>query len=125
MGDDGDAPDLLGRGPGAGAKAIRELLQFDVPCVRVFRDILLVQRTDFTPGKEVLVLLHYASEEGFSRTDLGRHCLAPAPRITESLQLLQSAKMRQVVCVENARYRLTDLGSKRIREQLAEKLLLQ
>ena len=125
MGDDGDAPDLLARGPGAGAKAIRELLQFDVPCVRVFQDILLVQRTDFTPGKEVLVLLHYASEEGFSRTDLGRHCLAPAPRITESLQLLQSAKMRQVVCVENARYRLTDLGSKRIREQLAEKLLLQ
>ncbi len=28
------------------AKAIRELLQFDVPCVGVFQDVLLVQRTD-------------------------------------------------------------------------------
>src|SRR5688572_6414750 len=55
------------------AKAIRELLQFDVPCVGLFEDVLLVQRTDLSVDEEVLVLLHFAGEAGFSRTELGRH----------------------------------------------------
>src|SRR6185503_17121923 len=36
------------------AKAIRELLQFDVPCVGKFQDALLVQRTDLSAEEEIL-----------------------------------------------------------------------
>lgn len=107
------------------AKAIRELLQFDVPAVGVFEDIILVQRTDLTPEEELLVLLHYAGEQGFSRAEIGRHCLATPPRITEGIQLLMSPKKRQVIRLSDGRYRLTDLGSKRIRDELAEKLLIE
>src|ERR1051325_6474541 len=49
------------------AKAIRELLQFDVPCVGVFDEVVLVQRTDLTVDEEVLVLLHYGGEAGLTR----------------------------------------------------------
>lgn len=107
------------------AKSIRELLQFDVPCIGVFEDILLVQRTDLTAEEEILVLLHYAGESGFSRNELGRHSMYAAPTITNTLKKLASSECRQVVLLTSGRYRLTDLGSKRIREQLADKLLLQ
>lgn len=107
------------------AKAIREVLQFDVPAVGVFEQIVMVQRTDLTTEEEILVLLHYAGEVGFSRSELGRHVMRAAPTITTALQKLSSAAVRQVVMLPNGRYRLTDLGSKRIRENLADKLLLQ
>lgn len=106
------------------AKAIRELLQFDVPVIGIFGDVILVQRTDLSPEEEVLVLLHYAGEEGFSRNAIGRVAQCPAPRITESLQKLISPKLRQVVQLGNGNFRLTDLGSRRIRENLSDKLRL-
>lgn len=106
------------------AKAIRELLQFDVPAVGAFGDALLVQRTDISPEEEVLILLHYAGEEGFSRKSLGRWVQCPAPRVTESLQKLASPNARQIIQLGNGNFRLTDLGSKRIRENLADKLTL-
>ena len=61
------------------AKAIREILQFDVPCVGKFEDVIMVQRTDLTPDEEVLVLLHFAGETGFTRTQLGKYVYAAAP----------------------------------------------
>jgi hypothetical protein len=107
------------------AKAIRELLQFDVPCIGKFEDILLVQRTDLSAEEEILVLLHYAGESGFSRTELGRHSKALPSTITRVVQKLESPDYRQIVLLSSGTYRLTDLGSKRIREELASKLLLQ
>ncbi len=107
------------------AKAIRELLQFDVPCIGVFDEIILVQRTDVSPEEEILVLLHYGGEIGLSRTELGRYAHCSQASVTRALQRLESSDSRQVVILQNGRYRLTDLGSKRIREQLADKLLLQ
>ena len=107
------------------AKAIRELLQFDVPCVGVFEDVVLVQRTDLTPDEEVLVLLHFGGEVGLTRGELGQYVRRPAPRVTEALQRLEAADCRQIVLLGSGRYRLTDLGSRRIRENLADKLLLQ
>lgn len=106
------------------AKVIRELLQFDVPCIGVFEDILLVQRTDLSPEEEILVLLHFAGEAGFTRTELGKAARCSPSSITRSLQKLIAPDFRQVVILNAGKYRLTDLGSKRIREQLAEKLLL-
>lgn len=108
----------------AAAKAIRELLQFDVPVVGVFGDIVLVQRTDLSAEEEILLLLHYAGDEGFSRKSVGRAALWAAPRITEALQKLVAPSMRQVVQLTNGNFRLTDLGSKRVRETLADKLTL-
>lgn len=107
------------------AKAIRELLQFDVPCIGSFDDVLLVQRTDLSPEEEILLLLHYAGEVGFSRTEVGIHALCSAPSVTKSLQKLIASDMRQIVQLPNGNFRLTDLGSRRIREQLSDKLLLQ
>lgn len=107
------------------AKIIRELLQFDVPSIGQFEDILLVQRTDLTSEEEILVLLHYAGEIGFSRYKLGCYAQCSAPSVTKALQKLSSPQFRQIILLSNAQYRLTDLGSKRLREELADKLLLQ
>lgn len=106
------------------AKTIRELLQFDVPCIGRFEDIIIVQRTDITAEEEVLVLLHYAGETGFTRSELGAYARCSATSVTRSLQRLISPAFRQVV-LTGGHYLLTGLGSKRIREQLSEKLLLE
>lgn len=106
------------------AKAIRELLQFDVPCVGTFEGAILVQRTDLTAEEELLVLLHYAGEAGFSRGELGQHVRRSAPRVTEALTKLTSPAVREVILTPSGRYQLTGLGHKRVREELAEKLLL-
>lgn len=107
------------------AKAIREILQFDVPCVGKFEDVILVQRTDLKAFEELLVLLHYAGELGMSRTDLGRYARISAPAVTTNLQKLVAPDCRQVILLPSGNYRLTDLGSKYIREKLADRLLLQ
>jgi hypothetical protein len=106
------------------AKSIRELLQFDVPCIGLFENIILVQRTDLKIEEEIVVLLHYAGEVGFSRKEIGKYSMGSAPAITSAIQKLKSAKLRQIIQLKNGNYRLTDLGSRRIREELAEKLLL-
>ncbi|HVV73969.1 MAG TPA: hypothetical protein VHI52_21120 [Verrucomicrobiae bacterium] len=109
----------------AAATAIRELLRFDVPAVGKFEEVVLVQRIDIRPDEEILILLHYAGEGGFTRRQLGSYAMSPAPRVTEALTHLQSAKMKQVVEVGGGRFVLTDLGQKRIREELAGKLVLE
>lgn len=111
--------------PEATARTIRELLQFDVPCVGAFEDILIVQRTDLSSEEEILLLLHYAGENGFSRGEIGKHAKCSPASVTRALQKLSAPDMRQIVQLRNSNYRLTDLGSKRIREHLAAKLLLQ
>jgi hypothetical protein len=84
----------------------------------------MVERTDLSPSDEILVLLHYAGEQGFSRKELGQYVMHDAPRITEGLQYLTSPKCRQVIKLPSGNYRLTALGSKHVRENLAEKLFL-
>jgi len=106
------------------AKAIREILQFDVPCIGSYDGVLLVQRTDLNPQEEILILLHYAGEVGFSRTDLGIHARCSAASVTRSIGNLVAPNLRQIIQLANGNYRLTDLGSRRIREELADKLLL-
>ena len=106
------------------AAAVRELLQFDVPAVGKFEDVLMVQRTDLSPSEEILVLLHYAGEKGFGRTEIGKYAMQPAPTITKTLQSLSDPKLRQIVKLGSGNYRLTDIGSKYVRENLAEKLFI-
>ena len=111
--------------PERAAKAIREILQFDVPCVGVWDDVILVQRTDLTKEEEVLILLHFAGEQGFTETELQRYCQFSPRSVGRVLEVLASADVRQIVQIPRGRFRLTDLGSKRIREELSARLLLQ
>jgi hypothetical protein len=106
------------------AKAIRELLQFDVPCIGSFEGALLVQRTDLKAEEEILVLLHYAGERGFGRKDILRYAQVSERSVDRALECLTAPDSRQVIRLDSGDFRLTDLGSKRIREHLAEKLLL-
>lgn len=106
------------------AKAIRELLQFDVPSIGIFDDIIRVQRTDLTAEEEIILLLHYAGENGFSRNELGKHSKVSPASVTNSLKKLCRSDILQVIQLKNGNYRLTDLGSKRVRNQLADKLLI-
>jgi hypothetical protein len=109
----------------AAAKAVRELLRFDVPCVGKFEDVLVVQRTDLHAEEEVLVLLHYAGERGFTRKELGQHALVSAVAVTRAVDALVSPQRREAVKLADGRIVLTDLGQKRLRESLPEKLLLE
>src|ERR1700734_2598771 len=106
------------------AKAVRELLSFDVPCIGKFEEVIMVQRTDLSAEQELLVLLHYAGEQGFSRTELGKYAMMSKASVTTALQKLISPDIREVVQLLSGKYRLTDLGSKRIREKKPDKLLL-
>jgi hypothetical protein len=105
------------------ARTVRELLQFDVPCIGRFGDVIVVQRTDLTSEQEILVLLHYAGEAGFSRAEIGKYAMCSSGTVSDSLKKLTSSRLRQVVLLPNGNYRLSDLGAKRTREQMADKLL--
>jgi len=107
------------------ATAIRELLRFDVPAVGRFEDVILVQRTDLRPEEEILILLHHAGENGFSRKQLGVYATCSPPQITRAIDALTSPQKKQAVQLGDGRFVLTDLGHKRIREQLAAKLALE
>jgi hypothetical protein len=84
-----------------------------------------LQRTDLTAEEEILVLLHYAGEGGFSRSEIGRAAKFSPSAVTGALQKLVAPKVREIVLLGSGKYRLPDLGSKRIRDQLADKLLVQ
>lgn len=107
------------------AKTIRELLQFDVPCIGIFSGKLVVQRVDLKPAEEVLLLLHFAGEEGLTRTELGKFSMFSPSAITNSLSKLSSKEYRQITSTPSAKYVLTDLGNRRVRENLSDKLLMQ
>ena len=106
------------------AKTVRELLTFDVPCIGRFEEVILVQRTDLSSEEELLVLLHYAGEQGFTRNELGKYARISPASVTTSLKKLVSSERREVVELASGKFRLSDLGSKRIREKLPDKLLL-
>ena len=106
------------------ARAVRELLDFDVPAVGRFGGSIVVQRTDLTAEEEILILMHYAGDAGFSRLELGRYAQCAPSTVTRALQKLESPSVREVIQIGRGQYRLTDLGSKRIRDNLAAKLVL-
>lgn len=106
------------------AHIIREIIQFDVPCVGNYDNRIMVQRTDLKAEEEILILLHYAGENGLSRSEIGQHAMFSPSSISAGIKKLSSPSMRQIIKLSNSNYRLTDLGEKRIRDQLAEKLTL-
>ncbi len=107
------------------SQAVRELLRFDVPAVGKFEDVIIVQRTDLKPEEELLVLLHFAGEQGMTRRELGTYAQCSPSSVTRAVDGLISSGTRQAVLLASGRFVLTDLGHKRIREQLAEQLLVE
>lgn len=106
------------------AKAIREIVRFDVPAVLNVDGRNMVLRTDCSAEEEVLILLHNAGEEGASRTSLGQGVGKSAPSVSNALTRLCSTTCREAVKRNDGNYVLTPLGSKRVREQLSDKLMI-
>jgi hypothetical protein len=104
------------------ARMVRELLRFEVPCIARYGDTLLIQRTDLTAEEEVLVLLHHGGEEGVPRRDISR-TLRFFSSSTVSGAVTKLEGLRQIAMLPGERWCLTDLGAKRVREELAGKLL--
>jgi len=104
------------------AKAIREILQYEIPAVGRFGDDRLVQRLDCSAEEEILLLLRDAGEDGLSRELLGQFVRKTPGRVTQAIQKLQLR--REVIRTRDDVYRLTDRGSLRVTTELAEKIHL-
>jgi hypothetical protein len=104
------------------AKAIREILQYEVPAVGKYGDQLIVQRVDCSAEEEILLLLRNAGESGHSREELGRFVRKTAGRVTQAVQSL--GKKREIIQPQNGSYQLTDLGARRVVQDLAGKMQL-
>ena len=106
------------------AQAVREIVRFEVPAILTLDGRSLVLRTDCTVEQEVLILLHNSGESGLSRSAIGQAIPKSAPSVTTALKKLASPSMRQVIRRQNSVYILTPNGTKRVREELGEKLSL-
>jgi len=104
------------------ARAIREIIEYDVPVVAEYEGRLLVQNTKCTTEEETLILLYHAGEAGLSRNQLGTYVAKDAAGVTRALKSLKSASKRQVFQLSNGNYRLTDLGIARVFADLGEKM---
>jgi hypothetical protein len=106
------------------ASVIREIVRFDVPAVLAVDGRYIVLRTDCTVEEEILILLQNAGEQGINRNDIGKMIPKSAAAITQALKLLCSSSRREALRRENGTFILSPNGQKRIREELAEKLVL-
>ena len=106
------------------AKAIRQIVQFDIPVIGEYDGHLLVQRTDCTAEEEILILLHHAGGDGLSRQDIGNFAQKSASTVTRTLQKLCSKNKLEAIQLKNGNYRLTDPGIIRVLSSIAEKLNL-
>lgn len=113
------------RDRGEVAKTIRNILQFDAPCIGVYGSRRIVQRVGLTAEQELLIHLHGAGTEGISRNALGKFMFSAASTISNALAKLVAADCRQVIQNESGNYQLTDLGSKRVREDLSDFLSVE
>ena len=104
------------------AAIVRQVIRFDIPVIRDFNGVLLIQRTDLSAEEEILLLLHYSGEEGMSRRELGKHIMHAPSTITSALKKLSSKQIRQIIDYQGKCYLITDLGEKRIRTDLFSKI---
>jgi hypothetical protein len=104
------------------AEAVREIAEFEVPAVALVDDLPRLQRVDCTAEEEVLILLHHAQDAGLSREQLSLAVPRPRSTISNALTRLQSGAVRQVRRSNDGRYRITDLGVRRVILELGRKL---
>lgn len=104
------------------SSVIKELLRYDVPSVFSMDDRKLVVRTDCTVEEEILILLCNEGGKGMSRRELGKSIPRAASLVTKALKNLMSHDKREVVRRSDGYFILSPMGSRRIREELSEKL---
>jgi len=104
------------------AAAIRQLVQFEIPVIGEYEGRLIIQRTDCTTEEEILILLHHAGESGLSRKEINNHIPKDNSGIRRELEKLSSNRRREVIILSNDNYRLTDIGIRRVLEELGDKL---
>jgi hypothetical protein len=108
--------------PAEVARAIREILRYELPAVGRFGDQILVQRTDCTANEEVLLLLRDGGESGLTRQQLGRFVKKTPGRVSQALKEL--VQNREIIQLADKSYRLTDNGAQRVIRDMAHKLSL-
>ena len=106
------------------AQTVREIVRYQVPAVLEIDGRPLVLRTDCTAEEEVLLLLHNSGERGLSRAEIGQAAMKSAPAVTTALKTLSAPKKREVVKRADGQIVLTPNGSKRVHDELADKLTL-
>jgi len=106
------------------AVAIREIVEYELPVIGKFEEILLVQRTDCKVEEEILLLLHYAGESGLSQQKLTHYIPKDPGGVSRALKGLGPTGKRQIVRLRSGNFRLTDLGTKEVLTKLATKLAL-
>lgn len=104
---------------------IRDILEFNLPVIGDYDGQLLVQRTDCNADEEILILLHYAGQNGFNRKQLGQFVQKAASAITTSIKKLEAPKELKIKKLTNGNYRLTDIGNRFVLTNLADKLKLE
>jgi hypothetical protein len=103
------------------ARAIREILQYEVPAVGRYEDQLLVHRPDCTAEEEILLLLHIGGEGGLKRGELGRFVKKTSGRVTQAIQTLE--EKREIIRMRGGTYRLTEPGARRVVQELGDKMI--
>lgn len=106
------------------ARAIRQIVQYKLPVIGEYDSRLLVERTDCTGEEEIVLLLHHAGERGLSRTQLGKYVEKHESAVSRGIKKLCSTRVRQVVKLATGNYRLTNIGTRRVLTELADKLLM-
>lgn len=106
------------------SQIIREIVRYEVPAIINIDERQLVLHTGCSVEEEVLLLLHNAGETGLSRTNIGKSIPKPAQRISDALKSLISANKREIVQMDNKMYVLTPNGTRRIHNELSDKLTL-
>ncbi len=106
------------------ARAIREIIRYPVPSILEFDGRSLVLRTDCTAEEEILLLLHDSGEGGLSRRQIGESAMRSSQAVTNSLTALSSPAKRQIVKQSDGQFLLTPNGTRRIYDELSEKLSL-
>lgn len=103
-------------------RAIKEIVRYEVPAILSIDDRHLVLRTDCTVEEEVLLLLHNVGEAGLSTSEIAASTPRANSSVRRAISDLASAKTREIVRRVDGRYTLTPNGSRRVSQELGERL---
>lgn len=96
------------------------MCRLQIPIIRDFEERLLVQRTDFTAGEEILTLLFLKPSAGMTLAELINFIPKHQTTVRDAAKKLTSGRVRMAVVV-SGRYQITDLGIKAVEHLLVEK----
>lgn len=104
------------------ARAIKEIIRYEVPAVLNIDDQNLVLRTDCTIEEEILLLLHNAGEVGLTSTEVVNSTPRNRTSVQAAISKLVSANKRQITRRSGGNFVLTPNGAKRVHDELGPRL---